>query len=285
MSDSSGLTLMAVHAHPDDEASSTGGILARYAAEGVRTVLVTCTNGELGDAPDGTKPGSPGHNGAEVARHRRRELEASCAILGVSHLEMLGYHDSGMKGWPSNDATEAFWNTPVADGADRLGELMRRYRPDVVVTYDANGFYGHPDHIQAHRITLAALQATAAARKLYFPAIPQSDVARFLDLVRRAGIEMPPDEDFEPDFGTPDDEIAARVDCTAFAAKKYAALEAHASQGDNTFFLRFGLELFTEVFGVESFQRALDTTGSPVPEDDLFSGLRSIPASSGRPPS
>ena len=98
------LTLMAVHAHPDDEASTTGGILAKYSAEGLRTVLVTCTNGELGDSPSGGKPGDDGHDESAVVDLRRRELEDSCRILGVTHLDMLGYHDSGMMGWPSNDA-------------------------------------------------------------------------------------------------------------------------------------------------------------------------------------
>ena len=97
-------TLMAVHAHPDYEASGPGGILARYGDLGVRTVLVTCTNGELGDAPGGIKPGEPGHDEAEVVALRRRELEASCAVLGVSHLDLLGYHDSGMEGWAQNHA-------------------------------------------------------------------------------------------------------------------------------------------------------------------------------------
>ena len=94
------LTLMAVHAHPDDEAIGTGGILARYAAEGVRTILVTCTNGELGDAPGGLKPDDPDHDESVVVPLRRRELEASCEILGVSHLELLGYHDSGWRAGP-----------------------------------------------------------------------------------------------------------------------------------------------------------------------------------------
>src|SRR5580693_10744983 len=145
------LTLMAVHAHPDDEAIGTGGILARYADEGVQTVLVTCTNGELGDAPGGLKPGDPGHDEEVVVPLRRAELEASSEVLGVSHLELLGYHDSGMDGWPQNDASGSFWRTPVEEAAHRLADLMRTYGPQVVVTYDENGFYGHPDHIQANR--------------------------------------------------------------------------------------------------------------------------------------
>ena len=95
------LTLMAVHAHPDDEATGTGGVLARYAAEGIRTVLVTCTDGSCGDGPGGVKPGEPGHDPAAVAVLRRTELEAACAVLSVSDLELLGYPDSGMMGWPT----------------------------------------------------------------------------------------------------------------------------------------------------------------------------------------
>lgn len=106
------LTLMAVHAHPDDEATGTGGVLARYAAEGIRTVLVTCTDGGCGDGPGGAKPGDPGHDPAAVALMRRQELEASCEALKISDLEMLDYADSGMIGWPSNDAPGSFWQTP-----------------------------------------------------------------------------------------------------------------------------------------------------------------------------
>src|SRR5580765_342727 len=127
------LTLMAVHAHPDDESSSTGGVLARYASEGVRTVLVTCTNGELGDGPGGVKPGAEGHDRALVAKTRLAELEAACEILGVSHLELLGYHDSGMPDWEYKDWPEAFCNIPVDVAAARLSALFERYQPDVVV--------------------------------------------------------------------------------------------------------------------------------------------------------
>jgi LmbE family N-acetylglucosaminyl deacetylase len=268
------LTLMAVHAHPDDEASSTGGILARYSAEGVRTVLVTCTNGELGDGHEATKPGESGHDEAWVVANRRRELEASCQILGVGSLELLGYRDSGMMGWPQNDAPGSFWTTPVSEAAARLSELIERYRPQVVVTYDANGFYGHPDHIQAHRITIAALEATSIADKLYYPAIAKSAMEVFRETMRSAGVEEPEDPGEDWEFGVDDELIAAIVDCTAYTAKQYAALEAHASQSDSTFFLRLGVDLFSKLMGHETFIRAQDRTGSPTPEDDLFAGLR-----------
>jgi LmbE family N-acetylglucosaminyl deacetylase len=269
------LTLMAVHAHPDDEASSTGGILARYADEGIRTVLVTCTNGELGDGHEAVKPGEDGHDEAWVIATRRRELESSCEILGVSDLEMLGYRDSGMMGWPQNNASGSFWTAPVADVARRLSQLLERYRPQVVVTYDANGFYGHPDHIQAHRVTLAALEATPLADKLYFPAIAKSAMATFRETLRSAGVEGPDDDsDGDWDFGVDDELIAATVDCTSHTDKQYAALAAHASQADSMFFLRLGVDVFSELMSRETFIRAYDRTGGPTPESDLFAGLR-----------
>jgi LmbE family N-acetylglucosaminyl deacetylase len=287
------LTLMAVHAHPDDEATGTGGILAQYASEGIRTVLVTCTDGGCGDGPEGVKPGDPGHDPAAVTAMRRQELQASCDVLKISDLEMLDYADSGMMGWPSNDAPGAFWQTPVEEGAARLAALMRHYRPDVVVTYDENGFYGHPDHIQAHRITMAALdmialettaqgttaQGTAApAPKVYWTTMPRSMMQRFGEVMREFGEDMPEPDPAEAaamaEIGLPDDEITTWVDATAFSGQKFDALAAHASQGENIFFLKMGRERFGELMGLETFVRVRDTTGAPVPENDLFAGLR-----------
>ncbi|MER6437955.1 PIG-L family deacetylase [Streptomyces sp. NPDC001185] len=272
------LTLMAVHAHPDDEATGTGGVLARYAAEGVRTVLVTCTDGGCGDGPGGVKPGEPGHDPAAVALMRRQELEASCEVLKISDLEMLDYADSGMMGWPSNEAPGSFWRTPVAEGAARLAELIRHYRPDVVVTYDENGFYGHPDHIQAHRITMAAIEMTDLTPKVYWTAMPRATMGRFGEVMREFGAEMPEPDSAEvaaiAEIGLPDDEITTWVDTTAFSGQKFDALAAHASQGENIFFLKMGKERFGDLMGMETFVRVRDTTGAAVPENDLFAGLR-----------
>jgi LmbE family N-acetylglucosaminyl deacetylase len=272
------LTLMAVHAHPDDEATGTGGVLARYAAEGMRTVLVTCTDGGCGDGPGGVKPGDPGHDPAAIALMRRQELEASCDILKISHLEMLDYADSGMMGWPTNDAPESFWQTPVEEGAARLAELLERYRPDVVVTYDENGFYGHPDHIQANRITMAALEMTGLASKVYWTTMPHSTMQRFGEAMREFGADVPEPDSAEAEaiaeIGLPDEEITTWVDTTEFGGQKFDALAAHASQGENIFFLKMGQERFTELMGVETFVRVRDTTGAALPENDLFAGLR-----------
>jgi LmbE family N-acetylglucosaminyl deacetylase len=285
------LTLMAVHAHPDDEATGTGGVFARYAAEGFRTVLVTCTDGGCGDGPGGVKPGEPGHDPAAVAVVRKAELEESCRILRISDLEMLGYADSGMMGWPQNDAPGSFWTTPVPEAAARLAELMRVYQPDVVVTYDENGFYGHPDHIQAHRITMEAVRITGIPAKVYWTTAPRSMFAEFGKALRELAAAEGKDSEEEaaefesvaegsdgpgdqPPVGLPDEEISTWVDITKFSPQKYESLGAHASQGDNIFFLSLGLERFTRLMGTETFVRVQDSTGTPLPEDDLFAGLR-----------
>jgi len=167
-----GLTFLAVHAHPDDEASSTGGLYRVLADEGVRTVLVTCTNGEYGDAPGGVKPDADHHDGDEVAKIRAVELDNAVKILGIDRSVRLGYRDSGMKGWPQNDDPESFWATPVEEAAQRLADLIDEERPQVIVTYNENGFYGHPDHIQAHRVTVAALDLLDYEPTVYYNAIP-----------------------------------------------------------------------------------------------------------------
>jgi LmbE family N-acetylglucosaminyl deacetylase len=278
------LTLMAVHAHPDDEVTGTGAVLARYAAEGHQTIVVTCTDGGCGDGPGGVKPGEPGHDPAAVVKVREAELEASCAILQVSHLERLGYADSGMMGWPNNEAPHAFWNTPVEEAAARLAELIRRYRPDVVVTYDPNGFYGHPDHIQTHRITMAALASLAPTSaltttgepiKVYWTTFPHSRMAEFGRVMRELGEQWdepePGADGAGPEMGLPDDEVTTWVDARDYAQQKFDALAAHASQSDNIFFLKMGLERFREQMGIETFVR-VDDPAATQHEEDLFAG-------------
>ena len=277
------LTLMAVHAHPDDEASTTGGVLAKYSGEGIQTVLVTCTNGECGDGPNGAKPGEPGHDEAALVKLRQAELEASCRILGISHLELLGFRDSGMEGWGANQAAGAFSTLPVDVGAAPLATLMDRYRPHVVITYDEYGFYGHPDHIQAHRITLAALDRVGRPTKLYCPTVRRSRLGAFAERMGQAGVELPAID--ESRFGSADEDVAATIDCRQQAPAKFAALGAHASQQENIFFLRLGLPEFTEVFGIEEFIRLRGPQGGLVPERDLFDGLRGADVTESTPSS
>lgn len=281
------LTFLAVHAHPDDEASSTGGLLRLLANQGVRTVLVTCTNGEYGDALDGAKPGTSDHDGDEVAKIRAVELEKSVDVLGVSRLVRLGYRDSGMIGWPQNDNPEAFWSTPVEDAATRLAAILREERPQVIMTYNEIGFYGHPDHIQANRITLAALKMIDFEPTLYYNAIPNSVMALYRERwaqeerERRAadeakGIVREPESDDgdELDMGTPDDQISAVINVADVSDAKFDALAAHASQMGESFWMKMGREEFKTVMGNEWFVRVTNPKGIEGVVTDIFAGYR-----------
>jgi LmbE family N-acetylglucosaminyl deacetylase len=271
-------TLMAVHAHPDDESSSTGGVLARYSAEGFQTVVVTCTNGELGDGPGHVKPGEPGHDEDQVARRRLAELDVACARLGVAHLELLGYRDSGMDSWEYKSRPDAFCNVALDVSAGRVADLMRRYQPAVVVTYDDRGGYNHPDHLRAHRVTVAAAQRTGIPAKLYLTARPARTWARLREVLAELGQEMParpePDEDRRRMMEEAEQRITTAVDTSAVVERKRSALLAHASQLDESWFAKLPDDAFVELFAQEYFIRSYDRTGAAVPEDDLFAGLR-----------
>jgi LmbE family N-acetylglucosaminyl deacetylase len=272
------LTLMAVHAHPDDEASSTGGVLAKYGDEGVRTVVVTCTNGEFGDTPGGVKPGEDGHDEQAVAQIRLAELRESCKHLGVTELELLGYHDSGMPDWEYKNRPDAFCNIPEAEVAGRIGALIERYRPQVVISYDPEGAYQHPDHVHAARCAAAAAAATGIPAKFYQTAMRRSDWRELWESLREQGVEVPDVREIPPEMLAKMEErerrITTNVDIMDVLDRKRAALLAHASQIRDSWFNKIPPELAARVFGRESFIRATDTTGAPVPEDDLFSGLR-----------
>ncbi|MGH9171033.1 MAG: PIG-L family deacetylase [Acidimicrobiales bacterium] len=274
------LTLMAVHAHPDDESSSTGGVLARYSGEGITTVLVTCTNGEYGDGPDHVKPGEMGHDPAQVAKTRLRELEQACTHLRVSHLEMLGYHDSGMADWAYKDHDHVFSRVPLDESVGRVVTLVEQYRPDVMVTYDDMGGYNHPDHVQAHRVAVEAFRRTGTPSKLYFIARRRRDWERMRERMEAAGIEVAPlpqrmrDPAVVQRMEEQERRITTTVDTAAVAGRKRDALAAHASQLDQSWWVRFPDDAFAEVFGQESFIRSEDRTGAPLPETDLFAGLR-----------
>ncbi|HUY52380.1 MAG TPA: PIG-L family deacetylase [Streptosporangiaceae bacterium] len=273
------LTLMAVHAHPDDEASSTGGVLALYSAEGVRTVVVTCTNGEFGDTPGGVKPGSDGHDEQEVAQIRLTELREASKHLGVTDLELLGYHDSGMLEWEYKDRPGAFCNVPSSEVVGRLVGLIERYRPQVVISYDDNGGYQHPDHVHASRCAAEAVARTGIPAKLYLTAMRISDWQEMWAALREVGADVPDmsgiSEQTRRQMEQSEQRITTNVDIRPVLERKRAALMAHASQINESWFSQLPADLGERVFGKESFIRAMDSTGAPVPEVDLFAGLRS----------
>ena len=217
--------LLLVHAHPDDESIGTGATIARYAAEGAQVTLVTCTRGELGEViPPELAYLATG--GDRLGEYRITELAAACAALGIGDQRFLGgpgrWRDSGMMGLPANDSPDCFWQADLATAAAELAKVIVDVRPQVVVTYDANGFYGHPDHIQAHRVTAEAIVRAARPEqgqpwqvaKFYATAMPRS-VAQAWDL---------------PPVYVPDDQVTTEIDGTAYLAAKTAALRAHATQ-------------------------------------------------------
>ena len=281
------LTFLAVHAHPDDEASSTGGVYPLLHDQGVRTVLVTCTNGECGDALDGAKPDADHHDGDAVAEIRRVELDNAVKILGIDRLVRLGYRDSGMMGWPQNADPDSFWAADVNDAAKRLAAIIMEERPQVIVTYNEIGFYGHPDHIQANRITLAALELIDYEPTLYYNAIPDSVMAIYRarweeeDRLKREEdekkgiVRAPEPEPEEPlNMGTPDDKIGARVDVSSSNSRKFDALSAHASQIADSFWMKMGKEQFMEVMVNEWFFRVTNPKNLDGCVDDIFAGYR-----------
>jgi LmbE family N-acetylglucosaminyl deacetylase len=272
------LTLMAVHAHPDDEASSTGGVLAKYSAEGIRTIVVTCTNGEFGDAPGQVKPGDDGHDEQAVAQIRLSELRESAKILGVTHLELLGYHDSGMPEWDYRNRPGAFCNVPQELVAARIVALIEQYRPQVVITYDDNSAYQHPDHVHAARSAAAAVASSGLPAKFYQIAMRRSSWRKVMEALRAAGEDMGEWDEITPEMTKQMEEeerrITTTVDIRDLLEVKRNALLAHASQIADSWFSKIPEDVAAEAFGQESFVRVTDTTGAPVPETDLFAGLR-----------
>ena len=281
-----GLRLMSVHAHADDESITMGGTLATYSARGVSACNVCCTDGELAtivaaDMPEETtRP--------RLGEIRREELRHACAELGVERVEFLGYHDSGMAGSESAARAEAFAMQPVGTAAERICRLLREFRPHVVVTYDGYGGYGHPDHIQTHRATLVAVEASHLAAvfpdagapwrvsKLYYTAFPKSNLRRMVEMALAAGMPHPFDgrDVDELEFGTPDELVTTSVDVRAGISAQRAALRAHRSQISESFpMLSAPEELIREHFGHEHYQLAMSRVPVALSETDLFAGV------------
>lgn len=241
-------TVVFLHAHPDDEVISSGGAAARLAAEGHRTVLVIATNGEFGETPADLAPGET------LVDRRRAEAEASAAVLGFGRVEWLGYRDSGMTGWEANADPQSFWQASVDEAGERLAAILRAERADIFVTYDWHGNYGHPDHVQVHRVGHRA--AALAATPVVYEATFNRDL---LAEAFREGLS-----DFDPEtagddgnpVGMPAAEINLRVDVSEYCDLKRAALACHASQTtDAGGMLEMPVEVFRMAFGTEWFIR------------------------------
>ena len=242
-------TLVLFHAHPDDEAIATGGTMARAKSEGHRVVLVSATRGELGQyAPDSLAPGE------QLVDRRVAELHAAAGVLGVDRVEFLDYLDSGMAGEPTNDAPGSFAGADIDEAAARLARILREESADVLTVYDENGNYGHPDHIQVHRVGVRAAEL-AGTRRVYEATANRDHIRRLMELMPQEpdAPEAPADLDT---IGVTEDEITTTVDVREFVDRKRAAMIAHASQiPDDSFFLQLPLEAFREAFGWEWFIR------------------------------
>jgi N-acetyl-1-D-myo-inositol-2-amino-2-deoxy-alpha-D-glucopyranoside deacetylase len=271
-------TIMAVHAHPDDEVFSTGATLAKYSALGYRTVLVTCTDGAAGDIFDPSMTDEEKQETfANMVQVREKELAEAVRILGITNQLYLGYRDSGMMGTPENNNPASFHRAVFHEAVGRLVALIRQYRPQVLITYDPFGGYGHPDHLQAHRVTTIAFGVAGDGRlyrgegegnteyepwqpaKLYYAGRPRSMMRKMADEMRKLGVKGwwdDPEYDASP-RGTPDELITTRIDGQDFVEAKQAAFRAHRTQiAPDMFAFKMPPEHLREFMGYEYFMLA-----------------------------
>ena len=274
--------MLVVHAHPDDESISTGGVLAKYSDNGVRTVLTYCTRGEAGDIlnPEFVAP----ETGLSITEIRAIELAKAVKVLEVGSVHYLGYRDSGMAGTPENNHPQAFARADKQEATARLVEIIRRVRPHVIVTYNEKGTYLHPDHIMANRITLRAFDAAGdrdfntrdglepwQPSRLFYTAIPLERIRR----MHRIFIDQGQEPDFDPEvLGTPAEKISAVIDVRKFLSRKLEALNCHQSQmNPNGIFRRMPEKLREEAMGYEHFECVQGCPEVNGKESDLFVGL------------
>lgn len=255
-------TLVCFHAHPDDECIATGGVMARASAEGHRVVLVVATRGEHGEVQPGVL-----EDGEALWQRRVEETADAARILGVHRHEFLGYVDSGMMGTAENDAPGSFWQADLDEAASRLAAILSEERADVLTVYDANGGYGHPDHLKVHTVGLRAADLAGTPR--VYEATMDRD--QMVGLLRQAAAGTGPvasdspvaqmaremiEAGEEPQFGSPSSAITTRVDVVPWLKQKREAMRAHASQiGEDSWFLSLPDDAFAMVFGTETFIR------------------------------
>jgi LmbE family N-acetylglucosaminyl deacetylase len=262
-------TLVSFHAHPDDESIQTGGTLAKAAAAGHRVVLVFATRGEHGEVADGFLDDEE-----HLAQRREKETLASADVLGAARVEFLGYHDSGMMGTPENDLPSSFWQADLEEAAERLARILTEESADVLTVYDSDGGYGHPDHIQVHRVGVRAAERVGTPR-VYEATMNRDHIRRMMEEAVVAGTiprEEVPDVSQESTFGRPEAALTTAVDVRDHLAQKRASMAAHASQIDEqSFFLAMPAEAFEAAFGTEWFIRHGEPGG--IRESDLLEGL------------
>jgi N-acetyl-1-D-myo-inositol-2-amino-2-deoxy-alpha-D-glucopyranoside deacetylase len=280
--------LLLVHAHPDDETINNGATMAMYADMGYGVTLVTCTRGEEGEVLVPELEHLASAKDDNLGKHRESELADAMAILGVKDHRFLGapkkqYRDSGMIGTEPNARKDNFWNADIDEAAEHLVEIILETTPHVMVTYDEFGGYGHPDHIQAHRVAMRAAELARTRgwniQKIYWNTIPISVIESGIEAMRGTGsafFGVEKAEDFP--FAQPDELVTTVIDGEKFAARKMDAMKAHPTQiavdgpffalSDNLGFKVWGLEFYRLVYGEPGDSRNADGR-----ETDLFSGV------------
>ena len=280
--------LLLVHAHPDDETINNGATMAYYAREGVDVTLVTCTRGEEGEILVPELVHLASNREDKLGEHREIELANAMRVLGVKDHRFLGaprmkWRDSGMMGTTPNNRPDVFWNANLDDAANYLVKIINEIRPQVMITYDENGGYGHPDHIQAHRVAMRAAERASGAGwhipKIYWNTIPRSVIEEGIEAMKGTGTQffgVEKAEDFP--FAAADELVTSVIDAEEFAALKMDAMRAHPTQisvdgpffalSDNLGFKVWGREFYRLVRGEKS--GPFDSNGR---ETDLFAGL------------
>jgi len=258
-------TAVFFHAHPDDEAIATGGTMAKARAAGHRVVLVTATGGEHGEVDDGFLP--PGET---LAQRRANELVDAAEVLGCHRLAWLGYVDSGMMGTAENDHPDSLWQADLDEAAGRLADILREEGADVLTVYDENGNYGHPDHIQVHRVGVRAAEMAGVSR-VYEATVDRDHIRGLMQRAAEFGMQDLPETEGVDDItmGTPGELITTRVDVRNFLDVKRRAMQAHASQiAETSFFLAMPPDAFEATWGIECYIRRGAEPGTD--DDDLF---------------
>ena len=280
--------ILTVHAHPDDEASKGAGTIAKYHAEGVHTVLVCCTGGEEGDILNPAMDTEEVRN--DIGAVRMRELDAAAKVIGYDEVVLLGYRDSGMPDSEANKNPACFARAPLDEAVGRLVAILRRTRPQVVVTYgDEQTRYPHPDHLRVHEVTMVAVDAAADASqypdagdpwevsKVYYTAWSFKRVVAMHEKFLELGLESPFSEDWfkdrKPD--ETDTSMTTQIHLEGFENVRQDALLAHATQIDPTSKFWFGLppEVMKEIHPYDDYVLARGPRGEGELETDLFAGL------------
>jgi mycothiol S-conjugate amidase len=283
---SADLRLLSVHAHPDDEASKGAALVAKYVASGVHATLVCCTGGELGEVLNPAMDRPEVHE--NLATVRAEELKLSASLIGYQRVELLGYLDSGMPDMEANAHPENFANAPLEEAVGRLVAIIRRDRPQVIITYgDDQGHYPHPDHLRVHDISVEAFDAAGdplayvglgepwTPSKLYYSVWSAARMHATHHKMLELGLESPFSEEWLERFSD-DSRISTRVDVSEFWHVRDAALRAHATQvaPDSPFWFGLPPEVARAVYPWDEYILAQSRVPSALPEDDLFAGLR-----------